>query len=67
MDMPVPLLDLRAQHATIRDAVLAAMLPVVDDQAFILGKPVAELEAEVAALSQDEVSPSDAPTAPTRS
>jgi dTDP-4-amino-4,6-dideoxygalactose transaminase len=49
--MPVPLLDLRAQHATIRDAVLAAMLPVVDDQAFILGTPVAQLEAEVAALS----------------
>ena len=50
--MPVPLLDLRAQHATIRDAVLAAMMPVVDDQAFILGKPVAELEADVAALSR---------------
>ena len=49
--MPVPLLDLKAQHATIREAVLAAMLPVVDDQAFILGKPVAELEADVAALS----------------
>jgi dTDP-4-amino-4,6-dideoxygalactose transaminase len=50
--MPVPLLDLRAQHATIRNDVLAAMLPVVDDQAFILGKPVAELEADVAALSK---------------
>jgi dTDP-4-amino-4,6-dideoxygalactose transaminase len=50
--MSVPLLDLRAQHATIREAVLAAMLPVVDDQAFILGKPVAELEADVAALSK---------------
>jgi dTDP-4-amino-4,6-dideoxygalactose transaminase len=50
--MPVPLLDLRAQHACIREAVLAAMMPVVDDQAFILGRPVAELEAEVAALSR---------------
>jgi dTDP-4-amino-4,6-dideoxygalactose transaminase len=50
--MSVPLLDLRAQHATIREAVLAAMIPVVDDQAFILGKPVAELEADVAALSK---------------
>ena len=49
--MPVPLLDLRAQHATIREAVVAAMMPVVDDQAFILGKPVADLEADVAALS----------------
>lgn len=50
--MPVPLLDLKAQHATIREAVLAAMLPVVDDQAFILGKPVSQLEADVAALSR---------------
>jgi dTDP-4-amino-4,6-dideoxygalactose transaminase len=49
--MPVPLLDLRAQHATIRESVLAAMMPVVDDQAFILGQPVAQLEADVAALS----------------
>jgi dTDP-4-amino-4,6-dideoxygalactose transaminase len=50
--MPVPLLDLRAQHATIREAVLAAMMPVVDDQTFILGQPVVQLEAEVAALSK---------------
>jgi dTDP-4-amino-4,6-dideoxygalactose transaminase len=50
--MSVPLLDLRAQHAVIRDAVLAAMMPVVDDQAFILGAPVAQLECEVAGLSK---------------
>lgn len=49
--MAVPLLDLRAQHATIRDDVVAALMRVVDDQAFILGEPVAALEAEVAALS----------------
>jgi dTDP-4-amino-4,6-dideoxygalactose transaminase len=49
--MSVPLLDLRAQHATIRDEVVASLLKVVDDQAFILGKPVADLEAEVARLS----------------
>jgi dTDP-4-amino-4,6-dideoxygalactose transaminase len=49
--MPVPLLDLRAQHATIRDEVVSSILKVVDDQAFILGKPVADLEAQVAALS----------------
>jgi dTDP-4-amino-4,6-dideoxygalactose transaminase len=49
--MSVPLLDLRAQHATIRDEVVASLMRVVDDQAFILGKPVAELEAEVAKLS----------------
>lgn len=52
--MPVPLLDLRAQHATIREDVLRALMPVVDDQAFILGKPVADLEADVAALSRTE-------------
>ncbi len=50
--MPVPLLDLRAQHATIRESVLAALLPVVDDQSFILGQPVAQLECEVAGLSK---------------
>ena len=50
--MPVPLLDLKAQHATIRDDVVRAMLTVVDAQAFILGEPVARLEADVAALSR---------------
>ena len=49
--MAVPLLDLRAQHALIKNAVVSAMMPVVDDQAFILGKPVAQFETEVAALS----------------
>lgn len=50
--MAVPLLDLKAQHATIREEVVRAMTKVVDDQAFILGEPVKRLEAEVAALSQ---------------
>ncbi|HZF69076.1 MAG TPA: DegT/DnrJ/EryC1/StrS family aminotransferase [Gemmatirosa sp.] len=49
--MPVPLLDLRAQHVTIRDDVVAAMMEVVDAQAFILGEPVAKLECAVAGLS----------------
>ena len=49
--MAVPLLDLRAQHSTIRESVLAAMMKVVDDQAFILGEPVERFEREVAALS----------------
>ncbi len=49
--MAVPLLDLKAQHATVRDEVVRAMMQVVDDQAFILGKPVSELEADVARLS----------------
>jgi dTDP-4-amino-4,6-dideoxygalactose transaminase len=50
--MAVPLLDLKAQHATIRDSVVNAMMKVVDDQAFILGEPVERLEREVARLSQ---------------
>ena len=50
--MPVPLLDLRAQHATIRDDVLAELMPVIDAQAFILGEPVERLERAVAELSR---------------
>jgi dTDP-4-amino-4,6-dideoxygalactose transaminase len=50
--MSVPLLDLRAQHATIRDQVVGEMMRVVDAQLFILGEPVAKLEREVAALSR---------------
>ncbi len=49
--MAVPLLDLKAQHDTIRDDVMAAVTPVIEAQAFILGTPVAELERDVAALS----------------
>jgi dTDP-4-amino-4,6-dideoxygalactose transaminase len=49
--MPVPLLDLRAQHAAIRDEVLPALTELVDSQLFILGAPVERLEREVAELS----------------
>jgi dTDP-4-amino-4,6-dideoxygalactose transaminase len=49
--MAVPLLDLKAQYATIRDSVLNAMSKVVDEQAFILGEPVERLEREIAQLS----------------
>ena len=49
--MPVPLLDLRAQHATIRDDVVSAMLRIVDAQTFILGQAVQAFEREVAELS----------------
>lgn len=53
MDVPleVPLLDLVAQHRTIRDEVVPAMLAVVERQAFIMGAEVAELETAVASLS----------------
>jgi dTDP-4-amino-4,6-dideoxygalactose transaminase len=50
--MPVPLLDLRAQYATIREEVVRAMMEVVDSQHFILGEQVERLEAEVAELSR---------------
>jgi dTDP-4-amino-4,6-dideoxygalactose transaminase len=49
--MSVPLLDLKAQHATIRDEVVAAVMRVVDAQTFILGDAVVELEQAVARLS----------------
>lgn len=50
--MSVPLLDLKAQHAAIRQPVVEALLRVVEDQTFILGSPVEHLEADVAALSR---------------
>src|SRR6476660_8057299 len=50
--MAVPLLDLKAQHSTIRESVDNAMMKVVDDQSFILGEPVERLERDVAKLSQ---------------
>ncbi|HEY4305668.1 MAG TPA: DegT/DnrJ/EryC1/StrS family aminotransferase [Gemmatimonadaceae bacterium] len=49
--MPVPLLDLRAQHATVRDEILPALEALVDSQLFILGAPVEQLERECAELS----------------
>jgi dTDP-4-amino-4,6-dideoxygalactose transaminase len=49
--MSVPLLDLKAQHATIREEVVAAVMRVVDAQTFILGDAVVELEQAVATLS----------------
>jgi dTDP-4-amino-4,6-dideoxygalactose transaminase len=47
----VPLLDLAAQHAAIRDAVMPAVLAVIERQQFIMGPEVAELEAAIAKLS----------------
>ena len=50
--IPVPLLDLKAQYATIRGEVNAAVLRVLESQHFILGPEVEALEEEVAAYSQ---------------
>src|SRR3569623_1033502 len=49
--MPVPLLDLRAQHAAIRDEVLSVVTEVVDSQHFILGGKVEVRERQVAERS----------------
>lgn len=46
--MNVPLLDLRAQYATIKDKVRAAVDDVLESQRFILGDQVSALEEEIA-------------------
>jgi dTDP-4-amino-4,6-dideoxygalactose transaminase len=50
--MKVPLLDLKAQYAILREEMLAAVTLVLDSQQFINGPAVKELEAQVAAYSQ---------------
>ncbi len=47
---PVPLLDLQAQYAPLRDELLAAITRVCDSQRFIMGPEIAALERELAAL-----------------
>jgi dTDP-4-amino-4,6-dideoxygalactose transaminase len=49
--MKVPLLDLKAQYATIRDEVKAAIDKVLESQIFINGPEVKQLEEAVAAYS----------------
>ena len=49
--MHVPLLDLKAQYATIKDEVMEAISEVLDSQLCIGGPKVAELEKKVAAIS----------------
>jgi dTDP-4-amino-4,6-dideoxygalactose transaminase len=48
----VPLLDLKAQHATIKDEVALLLARVIEDQSFILGADVGQLECAVAGLSR---------------
>ncbi len=47
----VPLLDLKAQYATIKDAIDAAVRDVIENQTFILGPAVERLEKDLAELS----------------
>ncbi|MHC4693563.1 MAG: DegT/DnrJ/EryC1/StrS family aminotransferase [Planctomycetota bacterium] len=49
--MEVPLLDLKAQYATIKDEVLTAVSKVLESQRCIGGPKVAELEEKIAAVS----------------
>jgi len=50
--MKVPLLDLQAQYATIRDDVRAAIDRVFESQQFVLSAEVQVLEEEIARYSQ---------------
>ncbi len=52
---PVPLLDLRAQYAPLREEIRAAMDAVCDAQAFILGAPLEAFEAHAAAYCRAAV------------
>ena len=49
--MQVPLLDLKAQYAKIRDEMLTAVTDVLDSQMCIGGPKVVELEEKLAAAS----------------
>jgi len=44
----IPLLDLRAQHESLREEIMAELTRVVDSQIFILGENVKALESELA-------------------
>jgi dTDP-4-amino-4,6-dideoxygalactose transaminase len=49
--MQVPLLDLKAQFATVKDEILAAIAEVMESQHFILGPKVEECEKGIAKYS----------------
>ena len=50
--MKVPLLDLKAQYATIRDQVRTGVDRVFESQQFVLGPETLALEEEIARYSQ---------------
>src|SRR5712672_3007203 len=47
---PVPLLDLKAQFAPLREEILAAIARVCDSQRFIMGPEIDGLEHELSAM-----------------
>jgi dTDP-4-amino-4,6-dideoxygalactose transaminase len=52
--MKVPLLDLKAQHQTISEEIMAAVSSVFESQQFILGNEVEAFEREAAAYCESE-------------
>jgi len=52
--MPVPLLDLKAQYAVLRDEIMRVTEEVYDSQMFILGKRVEEFERDFARYCQSK-------------
>lgn len=50
--MPIPLLDLKQQYATIREEALRVTAEIYDSQLFILGKRVEEFERDFASYCQ---------------
>jgi len=48
----VPLLDLPAQYATLREELRAAVEDIFERQAFVLGEPVAAFEREMATFCE---------------
>jgi dTDP-4-amino-4,6-dideoxygalactose transaminase len=49
-DGPVPLLDLKAQYAPLREEILSAITRVCDSQRFIMGPEIDALEEELSAM-----------------
>lgn len=54
--MPIPLLDLKSQYATIREEVLRVTGEVYDSQYFILGKRVDDFDRDFAAYCHSKYS-----------
>ncbi len=52
--MPVPMLDLKAQYATLRDEIMRVTEEVYESQMFILGRKVDEFERDFAAYCQSK-------------
>ena len=52
--MRIPILDLKAQYAAIRDEVTRAISEVCESQAFALGPAVAEFETNIAAYCESK-------------